>query len=217
MSVNFEYYKIFYYVAKYKSITQAASLLYSSQPSISRMIKILEQELGCTLFIRTRKGVALTPEGEELFDHVAPACEELFVGEELLSRSYGLQGDTIRIGASETALRCFLFDNLELFYAEHPAIKLKIYNHTASEALENLKNGNVDLAVVSTPLELVPPMRMTRLLPIQEICICGPRYQHLLDHAIELEELVRYPLSLSPKEPVRGLFMRTFLSATARF
>ena len=80
MSVNFEYYKIFYYVAKYKSITQAASLLYSSQPSISRMIKILEQELGCTLFIRTRKGVALTPEGEELFDHVAPACEELFVG-----------------------------------------------------------------------------------------------------------------------------------------
>ena len=171
MSVNFEYYKIFYYVAKYKSITQAASLLYSSQPSISRMIKILEQELGCTLFIRTRKGVALTPEGEELFDHVAPACEELFVGEELLSRSYGLQGDTIRIGASETALRCFLFDNLELFYAEHPAIKLKIYNHTASEALENLKNGNVDLAVVSTPLELVPPMRTTRLLPIQEICI----------------------------------------------
>ena len=145
MSVNFEYYKIFYYVAKYKSITQAASLLYSSQPSISRMIKILEQELGCTLFIRTRKGVALTPEGEEL-----------------LSRSYGLQGDTIRIGASETALRCFLFDNLELFYAEHPAIKLKIYNHTASEALENLKNGNVDLAVVSTPLELVPPMRMHR-------------------------------------------------------
>lgn len=91
MSVNFEYYKIFYYVAKYKSITQAASLLYSSQPSISRMIKILEQELGCTLFIRTRKGVALTPEGEELFDHVAPACEELFVGEELLSRSYGLR------------------------------------------------------------------------------------------------------------------------------
>ena len=56
MSVNFEYYKIFYYVAKYKSITQAASLLYSSQPSISRMIKILEQELGCTLFIRTPEG-----------------------------------------------------------------------------------------------------------------------------------------------------------------
>ena len=195
---------------KYKSITQAASLLYSSQPSISRMIKILEQELGCTLFIRTRKGVALTPEGEELFDHVAPACEELFVGEELLSRSYGLQGDTIRIGASETALRCFLFDNLELFYAEHPAIKLKIYNHTASEALENLKNGNVDLAVVSTPLELVPPMRMTRLLPIQEICICGPRYQHLLDHAIELEELVRYPLITLAKGTRTRAFYENF-------
>ena len=63
MDISFEYYKIFYYVAKYKSITQAASLLYSSQPSISRMIKILEQELGCTLFIRTRKGAGYLVEG----------------------------------------------------------------------------------------------------------------------------------------------------------
>ena len=156
--------------------------------------------------------MALTPEGEELFDHVAPACEELFVGEELLSRSYGLQGDTIRIGASETALRCFLFEKLELFYTEHPAIKLKIYNHTASEALENLKNGNVDLAVVSTPLELVPPMRMTRLLPIQEICICGPRYQHLLDHAVDLDELSRYPLITLAKGTRTRDFYENFFS-----
>lgn len=91
-----------------------------------------------------------------------------------------------------------------------PAIKLKIYNHTASEALENLKNGNVDLAVVSTPLELVPPMRMTRLLPIQEICICGPRYQHLLDHAIELEELVRYPLITLAKGTRTRAFYENF-------
>ena len=89
-------------------------------------------------------------------------------------------------------------------------IKLKIYNHTASEALENLKNGNVDLAVVSTPLELVPPMRMTRLLPIQEICICGPRYQHLLDHAIELEELVRYPLITLAKGTRTRAFYENF-------
>ncbi|MFQ9150404.1 MAG: LysR family transcriptional regulator [Blautia sp.] len=67
MSVNFEYYKIFYYVAKYKSITQAASLLYSSQPSISRMIKIPEQELGCTLLIRTSEGCGPDSGGRRAF------------------------------------------------------------------------------------------------------------------------------------------------------
>ncbi|MFR0791075.1 MAG: LysR family transcriptional regulator [Lachnospiraceae bacterium] len=53
-------------------MTQAASLLYSSQPSISRMIKILSRSWDCTLFIRTRKGVALTPEGEETFRPCGP-------------------------------------------------------------------------------------------------------------------------------------------------
>ncbi len=55
MSANFEYYKVFYYVAKYRSFTQAAGILMSSQPSISRTMKILEDELGCTLFTRTQK------------------------------------------------------------------------------------------------------------------------------------------------------------------
>lgn len=212
MSVNFEYYKIFYYVAKYKSITQAASLLYSSQPSVSRMIKILEQELGCTLFVRTRKGVELTPEGEQLFAHVSPACEELFAGEELLSRSYGFQGDTIRIGASETALRCFLFEELEHFYTDHPAIKLKIHNQTATEAIENLRSGNIDLAVVSTPLEIALPMRLTRLLPFQEICICGPRYQHLRENSLKIKDLTRYPLITLSRGTKTWTFYESFFS-----
>lgn len=51
---------------------------------------------------------------------------------------------------------------------------------------------------------------MTRLLPIQEICICGPRYQHLLDHAIELEELVRYPLITLAKGTRTRAFYENF-------
>ena len=42
-------------------------------------MKILEHELGCMLFIRTKKGVSLTPEGEALYDHVSLACEEIFL------------------------------------------------------------------------------------------------------------------------------------------
>ena len=105
MSVNFWYYKIFIMLPNIKASPRRRRCFYSSQPSISRMIKILEQGAGLYTFHRTRKGVALTRKGRT-FDHVAPACEELFVGEELLSHSAPFRV-LIRIGASETALRCF--------------------------------------------------------------------------------------------------------------
>ena len=60
MDVNFEYYKIFYYVAKYHNFTKAAQALNNSQPNITRAMNCLEQQLNTTLFIRTNRGVQLT-------------------------------------------------------------------------------------------------------------------------------------------------------------
>ena len=73
MDVNFEYYKVFYYVAKYKNFTKAAHALGSGQPNVTRAMNCLEQQTHCTLFIRTNRGVQLTPEGEMLFTHVEAA------------------------------------------------------------------------------------------------------------------------------------------------
>ena len=66
MTANFEHYKIFYYVAKYKNLTRAANALVTSQPSVTYCMQNLENILGCKLFIRSRKGVTLTAEGEML-------------------------------------------------------------------------------------------------------------------------------------------------------
>ena len=63
MNVNFEYYKFFYYVAKYNNFTKAAHVLNNSQPNITRAMNCLEHELNCTLIVRTNRGVCLTPEG----------------------------------------------------------------------------------------------------------------------------------------------------------
>lgn len=53
--INFEHYKIFYYVAKFQNITMAANYLFLSQPSISRCVKNLEDELGCKLLCGQKK------------------------------------------------------------------------------------------------------------------------------------------------------------------
>lgn len=63
MNANFEYYKVFYYVSKYENLTKAAAVLKTSQPAVTRTIHNLENILGCRLFIRSKSGMQLTPEG----------------------------------------------------------------------------------------------------------------------------------------------------------
>ena len=71
--MNFETYRIFYYTARYKNITGAAKALFLTQPTVSHAIAGLEKELGCQLFIRSKKGVQMTPEAELLYRHLSKA------------------------------------------------------------------------------------------------------------------------------------------------
>ena len=68
--MNYGYYNTFLYVAKFKSISKAAKELYTSQPAVTRVIKLIEKELGCSLFVRSKYGVELTKEGEILYEYV---------------------------------------------------------------------------------------------------------------------------------------------------
>ncbi len=60
MYVDWEYYKIFYYVAKYQNFTKAARVLGNNQPNITHSMNRLESQLNCVLFIRSNRGVTLT-------------------------------------------------------------------------------------------------------------------------------------------------------------
>ena len=112
MAANFEYYKNYYYEPIYQNFTLAAKALLSSQPSVSRCMQALETELGCRLFVRTKRGVSLTAEGEQLYKYVAPACEQIFKGEENIGGTLGYQNGSVYIGVTETALHCFLLKKL---------------------------------------------------------------------------------------------------------
>ena len=68
MDINYEYYKVFYYVGKYRNITKAAQALGGSQPNVTRVIKLLEGALGCQLLLRSNKGITFTEKGELLYE-----------------------------------------------------------------------------------------------------------------------------------------------------
>ena len=210
MNVNFEYYKIFYYVAKYRNFTRAARVLGNSQPNITRAMNCLEQQVQATLFIRTNRGVQLTSEGEKLYNYVSAAMAQIFAAEEALSESDGLLHGNIVIGTSETALNIFLVGQLKCFHQSYPGIRLKIYNYSTPQALEAVRSGKVDFAVVSTPVETAGPLKVTSLASFQDILVGGRTFEHLTGRAVGLSELKEYSLMGLGRETMTYKFYNRF-------
>ena len=73
MDINYELYKVFYYVATSLSFSEASKQLFISQSAVSQSIKTLEKKLDQPLFIRSTKKVQLTPAGKVLLKHIEPA------------------------------------------------------------------------------------------------------------------------------------------------
>ena len=141
MNISYEAYRVFYYTAKTRSFTQAANALGNSQPNITRIIKNLERELGCTLFLRNNRHVELTAEGETLYRHVSAAFEQLQAGEEALLRGGGLDGGILRIAATEIALHVFLLPVLSRFRGRYPGVHIKLFNGSTPAAIDELKKS----------------------------------------------------------------------------
>ena len=193
MDISYDYYRIFYYVASCGSVSQAAAQLRNNQPNLTRAIKNLEGELGCTLFLRTNRGMRLTPEGERLFAHIRIAFQQIERGEAELQELRELRRGSVTISASEIALRGILQPVLRKFCRLHPNVALKISNHTTPQAVEALKNGLADLAVVTTPLTPEDGLRFRRLRSVRERAVCAG-FPELYGRPVTPEELLRYPI-----------------------
>ena len=179
MNISYDHYRVFYYVAKCRSITQAATLLLSNQPNVTRTIKKLERELDCMLFVRSRQGVQLTPEGKKLFEHIRIAFEHIEAGEEEIALKKTMQRGIVTIGGGEVGLYCLLLPILKEYRQLYPSVRIRVSNHSTHQAMDALKNGLVDIAVVTTPLDMTDTLRSMPIKSIQELT---------------LSELAEYPL-----------------------
>ena len=189
MTINYDYYRIFYVVAQCRSFTRAAELLKNNQPNITRCMKNLEQELGCKLFHRSNKGITLTPEGQRFYRRVAAAVEQLQLGEEEIRRDGSLESGSLSISASEAALHMILLDKLSIFRAQYPGVHLRITNETTPQAIERLRDGESDLAVITAPLPTGRTLQQTALLRFTEIPACGPAYSDMAAPRCTMAEL----------------------------
>ncbi|MCH5353667.1 MAG: LysR family transcriptional regulator [Acutalibacter sp.] len=135
-------------VAREESITGAAEALHLSQPTLSRQLKDLEEELGSTLFVRGARRVTLTEEGmlfrrraEEIMELVHKAESEV-----VLSGST-VVGD-VYIGAAETDGVRLLARAAHTLQAEHPGVRLHIMSGDGEEVTEQLDGGLIDFGLL---------------------------------------------------------------------
>ena len=198
-SANLEYYKVFYYVARCGSFTGAAEQLFLTQPSVTKSIQRLEEQLGCPLFVRTKRGVHLTAEGQALWKRVEPACRLLLSAEQELAAVRQLEGGSLSIASTEMSFKTYVLPALEHFVADHPNVKVKFRNALTSSILEMLRTGAVDLAILHSPLHLEEGMEMHTLDVIQECFVVGPRYSFLAQRENELSDLIGYPFVSMPE------------------
>lgn len=211
MNVNLEYYKIFYYVAKYGSVTNAAKELCISQPAVSQSIKQLEDSLSAALFTRKSKGVALTTEGQVLYEYVKRGYEEIAAGENKIKEMLDLECGEIRIGASDMTLEYYLLPYLEEFHSLYPNIKVIVTNAPTPSTLESLMAGRIDFGVVSTPFNTKESINIYKGRKIKDIFVAGERFLHLKGKRLTYKSLEDYPIICLEQNTSTRRYIDSFL------
>lgn len=210
MNVNYELYKTFYSVAKNKNITKAAHELMISQPAVSKSIKTLEDQVGCTLFIRNKYGVSLTEEGETFYKNIKPAIEMIEHAEETLQETLNLDYGTLSIGVSNTLTRKYLLPYIKKFHEQYPRIKIKISTSPTFELITQARNGLIDFIILNLPYQLPSDFKETTLKEVNDCFIASKDWKELKGKTIPLKEMNNYPLILIAKGSNTRIFLDDF-------
>lgn len=191
---NLEYFKVFYYTAKYGSVTRAAEKLAISQPAVSQSLKTLEKSLGVTLFERASRGVKLTREGQLLYSYVEKGYEQIESGVEKIRQMQNLELGEVHIGASDMTLRFYLLPFLEKFHEAYPDIKVIVTNAPTPETLALLRAGKIDFGVVSTPFEAGEDVTASPVREIEDVFVAGRRFMSYKNKMLDFQELEKLPM-----------------------
>lgn len=208
MSVKLELYRVFKEVAETGNISAAAENLALSQSAVSQSIKQLETSLQARLFARSPRGVALTDEGQMLYEYVRSALGLIATGENKLSQAQQLLLGTLVIGASDTVTSQYLTPYLDAFHRQHPNIRLKIVSGRSGKVLSMLKSGGVDIAFASSPKD--EAFACHTCFETHTAFVAASDYPCDFDHIYTLREIASFPLILLERKASSRVFLEQY-------
>jgi LysR family cys regulon transcriptional activator len=133
------------------NITAASEKLYTSQPGVSKQLKLLEEELGLRLFSRNGKSLdGITYAGNLVLEKAANIMREVENIKQLAHELQNEQEGSLAIGTTHTQARYVLPDILQAFRKRYPEVKLNLHQGTSEQISEMMKNGLIDFAIASS-------------------------------------------------------------------
>jgi len=138
-------------VAETRHFTRAAERTHVAQPSLSKQIHALENELGAPLFSRARGHVALTPAGEALLPVAKRILSDVDIARLEVGELVGLRSGRVRLGATPSLCVGIVADVLRRFHAAYPGIRLVVQESGSQDLTRALIGGELDLALIIVP------------------------------------------------------------------
>ena len=201
--------KYFYTIAQEETISQAAEVLHITQPTLSRQLRELEEELGTELFIREKRKMVLTEAGHFLKDR----AEEILNLTEKTQREFKNQKHQLFSG--HFSIGCVEADNsdtlammLEELLSDYPEVHFDLYCGTGEEITDRLDKGLLDLAILLEPVST--EKYETIVLPRKEKWGLLVSKSSFLAQKNELmqDDLQGVPLLISKRPEVQDLLSR---------
>ncbi|AZM45517.1 LysR family transcriptional regulator [Streptomyces sp. WAC 06738] len=162
-------------VAETRHFTRAAEREHVAQPSLSQSVRALERELGAELFHRARGHITLTDAGEALL----PLARRILADTETARREVQevahLRRGRVRLGATPSLCASLVPDALRTFHARYPGIELHVHEDGSQDLVRTLAAGELDLALVITPLAgQAPALTTTEVLREELVVVSSP-------------------------------------------
>src|SRR5262245_23465689 len=179
-------------VARHGSVTAAAKELHYSQPSVTHHLGRLEAETGAQLLQRVGRGIRLTPAGELLADRAAEIIRRIDAADAELSAHVGLTAGRVRIAAFASAIGSLVPPAAAVLADKHPDLEIRLTHTHPPEAIDLLRAGKVEVAIIFRYDETEPEPT-------------GVRLHHLLDDPV-------YLLSTRPERGVAALKDATWIA-----
>lgn len=190
--MNIEELEVFIEVAKRKNVSQAASRLFLTQPTVSKKIKRLEKEIGFPLFNRQHQGVTLTKAGERFYQSVSEIPQQLAASIEL-ARTVSKE-KTIKIAAPSSYSHLF-FSQL-IPYLEKQHIVYEFYHFHSNEILSLLQDSVIDLALLEADGLVSDSIDIHSILKDPIVPCCAPSHRFNTNKERTLSTLSKEKLAL---------------------
>ncbi|MBS1189349.1 MAG: CysB family HTH-type transcriptional regulator [Rhodocyclaceae bacterium] len=177
------------------NVSEAAEALFTSQPGISKQVKLLEEELGITIFERSGKRfVGVTEPGRAVLKIAAGMLREAENLKRVGSEYSGGNTGRLVLAATHTQARYALPLVVRDFVAQHPAVRLEMHQGSPTQIAEWVAAGEADLGIATESLDQYSQLVT---LPVRQWshCVIVPEGHPLADkQPLTLQELVRWPL-----------------------